>query len=306
MTRCDAARCRSLSPPLAGRWETFPTVAAYTLKIEMTEEPPRPPQPPPPTEGDRRLDSWKEIAAYFDRRVRTVQRWEKSEELPVHRLLHEKGSSVYTYVSELEAWVLRRSSPPVPEEAEDPAPAPLPPRRLAYRLEPLFQAAAVLFVCALAGSTTFAVKGALWKNDGFPTAPRIEKVILAFLPFTDLNPQPGFEHLSAGLTEDVLTGAARVCPERVRLVGRIATERLAADVRPSEIARELDVDYLVEGYIQQDPQRVRVTIRVLDARSETLVRSWSVETAIAEPLVLQDKLAGPIVEHLRAQVFQIL
>lgn len=273
----------------------------------MTEEPPcPPPPPPPPAEGDRRLDSWKEIAAYFDRRVRTVQRWEKSEDLPVHRLHHEKGSSVYAYASELEAWVLRRSGPPAPEEVEKPTPAPPNPRRAARSLEPLFQAAAVLFVLVLAGYTTRAVNQALWKNDGFPSAPRVEKVILAFLPFTDLNPQPGFEHLSAGLTEDVLTGAARVCPERVRLVGRIATERLEADVRLSEIARELDVDYLVEGYIQQDPQRVRVTIRVLDARSETLVRSWAVETAMAEPLVLQDNLAGPIVELLRDQVFQIL
>ena len=271
----------------------------------MTEEPPLPPQPSPPAEGDRRLDSWKEIAAYFDRRVRTVQRWEKSEELPVHRLLHEKGSSVYAYVSELEKWVLGRSAPPAPEETEKPAPAPSPVlRRVVRNLEPLFQAAAVLFVCALAGYTTFAVNRALWKNDGLPEAPRVEKVILAFLPFTDLNPQPGFEHLSAGLTEEVLTGAAQVCPERVRLVGRIATERLKADVRPSEIARELEVDYLVEGYIQRDARRVRVTIRVLDARRETLVRSWPVETGVADPFALQEKLVGRIVELLRDEVFQ--
>ena len=271
----------------------------------MTEEPPRPPQPPPPVEGDRRLDSWKEIAAYFDRRVRTVQRWEKSEELPVHRLHHEKGSSVYAYVSELEAWVHRRSAPPAPEEPEDPAPAPPPvPRRVARSLEPFLQAAAVLLVCGLAVWTSLAVNRALWKNDGFPTAPRMEKVILAFLPFTDLNPQPGFEHLSAGLTEDVVTGAAQVCPERVRLVGRIATERLEADVRPSEIARELEVDYLVEGYIQRDARSVRVTIRVLDARRETLVRSWPVvETGVADSFALQEKLVGRIVELLRDEVF---
>lgn len=270
----------------------------------MSEEPPRPPQPSPPAEGDRRLDSWKEIAAYFDRRVRTVQRWEKSEGLPVHRLHHEKGSSVYAYVSELEKWILGRSAPPAPEEVEEPAPAPPVPRRAAPILEPLLRSAAVLFVCALAGYTTFAVNRALWKNDGFPEAPRTEKVILAFLPFTDLNPRPGFEHLSAGLTEEVLTGAAEVCPERVRLVGRIATERLEADVRLSEIAQELDVDYLVEGYIQQDAGRVRVTIRVLDARRETLVRSWPVETGEADPFALQEKLVGRIVELLRDEVFQ--
>lgn len=56
---------------------------------------------PPPEE---RLDSWKAIAAYLDRQVRTVQRWEKEEGLPVHRLPHKKQGSVYAYKSELDAW----------------------------------------------------------------------------------------------------------------------------------------------------------------------------------------------------------
>jgi hypothetical protein len=51
-----------------------------------------------------RLDSWKEIAAYLDRGPRTVQRWEREEGLPVHRLQHDKLGSVYAYRSELDAW----------------------------------------------------------------------------------------------------------------------------------------------------------------------------------------------------------
>jgi TolB-like protein/Tfp pilus assembly protein PilF len=51
-----------------------------------------------------RLDSWKEIASFLRRDVRTVQRWEKKEELPVHRHQHDKLGSVHAYRSELEAW----------------------------------------------------------------------------------------------------------------------------------------------------------------------------------------------------------
>ena len=51
-----------------------------------------------------RLDSWKEIAAHLQREVRTVQRWERSEGLPIHRHLHQKLGSVYAYRSELDAW----------------------------------------------------------------------------------------------------------------------------------------------------------------------------------------------------------
>ena len=52
----------------------------------------------------RRLDSWKEIASWFDRSEKTVRRWEQREGLPVHRLLHEKRATVYAYSAELEAW----------------------------------------------------------------------------------------------------------------------------------------------------------------------------------------------------------
>lgn len=51
-----------------------------------------------------RLDSWKEIAAFFNRSVRTVQRWESSENMPVHRHCHSAGGSVYAHRHELEAW----------------------------------------------------------------------------------------------------------------------------------------------------------------------------------------------------------
>jgi Tol biopolymer transport system component len=53
---------------------------------------------------DGRLDSWKEIAAYLGRGVRTVQRWEREEGLPVHRLAHEKRGSIYARREELAAW----------------------------------------------------------------------------------------------------------------------------------------------------------------------------------------------------------
>src|SRR5881398_3209855 len=46
---------------------------------------------------DRKLDSWGEIASYLGREVRTVQRWERTEGLPVHRHEHKKKSTVYAY-----------------------------------------------------------------------------------------------------------------------------------------------------------------------------------------------------------------
>ena len=57
-----------------------------------------------PHPQEQPLESWKEIAAYLKRDVRTVIRWEKSEGLPVHRQMHQARGSVFAYPSELEAW----------------------------------------------------------------------------------------------------------------------------------------------------------------------------------------------------------
>src|SRR5258708_22711212 len=51
-----------------------------------------------------RLDSWKEIASYLRREVRTVQLWEKKEGLPVHRHFHKHLGSVYALRSEIDCW----------------------------------------------------------------------------------------------------------------------------------------------------------------------------------------------------------
>lgn len=71
------------------------------------------PSPSPPeidaSRTGERLDSWKEIAAYLKRSVRTLHRWEKEEGLPVHRQLHKDLGSVFAYKRELDVWSNARS-----------------------------------------------------------------------------------------------------------------------------------------------------------------------------------------------------
>ena len=56
-----------------------------------------------------RLDSWKEVAVFFARTIRTVQRWERTENLPIYRHVHKELGSVYAFESELLAWQEARS-----------------------------------------------------------------------------------------------------------------------------------------------------------------------------------------------------
>jgi tetratricopeptide (TPR) repeat protein len=115
------------------------------------------------TAENRRIDSWKEIAAFFDRDERTVKRWEKERGLPVHRLPGERGG-VFAWSQELTAWLNSTAAngkssdeavpappivvapvPPSPEPPTVPAvpPVPSPPRAFIR---------ASIIVLALAGS----------------------------------------------------------------------------------------------------------------------------------------------------------
>ena len=75
-----------------------------------------------------RFDSWKAIAARLGRSVRTVQRWEIEERLPVHRLQLQQRGAVFAYQDELDSWWASRSQrlESQPAEAEEAAPVPIP------------------------------------------------------------------------------------------------------------------------------------------------------------------------------------
>jgi Tol biopolymer transport system component len=75
--------------------------------------------PPAVSPPEDRLDSWKEIAAYLNRDVTTVQRWEKREGMPVHRHLHDRMGTVYASRSELEAWTRSRNLQATLESGND-------------------------------------------------------------------------------------------------------------------------------------------------------------------------------------------
>jgi tetratricopeptide (TPR) repeat protein len=82
----------------------------------------------PPDGTANRLDSWKEIALFFSKDVRTVKRWEKERALPVHRAPGKPGGSVYAFADELTGW-LNASSAKL-EEVSPVAEAPRPSRTL--------------------------------------------------------------------------------------------------------------------------------------------------------------------------------
>ena len=107
-----------------------------------------------------RLDSWKEIARYLNRSVRTLYRWEKEEGLPVHRHQHRELGSVFAYTAELDAWLNARR-PDADRPAEDHQTA-------APRRPTLAVALALVTVAAVVIGSTFYISSRWSHRNGEP------------------------------------------------------------------------------------------------------------------------------------------
>ena len=137
----------------------------------MADLSPRKPDPGPEPEAVERLDSWKEIAVYLRRDVRTVQRWEARENLPVRRHLHDTLGSVYAYRHELDAW----------REGRQPALDPQGPRNafLARRRRPWVALGGVFL---LAGAGLVASRSSSTREDAAPVVLRTVQLTNDRLP----------------------------------------------------------------------------------------------------------------------------
>ena len=125
--------------------------------------------PPSVRPPEDRLDSWKEIAAYLNRDVTTVQRWEKREGMPVHRHLHDRKGSVYAFRAELDAWAGSRNLRAEQENGSNaPAPSEPPPRAaistFLARWKFALPLATVLAALAIAAGLWFQRTEYFWTN----------------------------------------------------------------------------------------------------------------------------------------------
>ena len=112
---------RALRPQIAGMGQMAREGYADLDLVALMEDVERPVAAVDLMQGgqpnDRRLDSWKEIAVYLGRDVRTVIRWEKDKGLPVCRVRGARRQAVFAYRAELDAW-LREFENTVPHGPE--------------------------------------------------------------------------------------------------------------------------------------------------------------------------------------------
>jgi TolB-like protein/DNA-binding winged helix-turn-helix (wHTH) protein/Flp pilus assembly protein TadD len=131
---------------------------------------------------------------------------------------------------------------------------------------------------------------------GFAPARHIHSV--AVLPLQNLSGDPSQEYLADGLTEALVTDLAQVRSLRVISRTSIMTYKGTKKKLP-EIARELNVDAVVEGSVMRSGDHVQVTAQLIEAPTDTHLWAETYEGSQRDLLVLQNRMAQAIVQQVR-------
>jgi TolB-like protein/lipoprotein NlpI len=263
----------------------------------------------------KKLDSWGEIASYLGREVRTVQRWERTEGLPVHRHEHKKKSTVYAYSGELDAWIKDRQPRDDPEA--DAAFVPdldvdTPPGKAngdpilandkpadPIADEPTNRMTRLgrwLGVAAIGSALLFVMSSNLYHRYQ-AGAGKPENVRLVVLPFVNLSGDPNQNYLSAGLTDVITTQLGRLDPQHLRVIAPTSASVMSG--KPiGEICQALNVQYVLEGSVQRVANQIRIDVRLIQASDEAQAGSDSFTRDLSDFLQVESEVSEAVARKM--------
>jgi TolB-like protein/DNA-binding winged helix-turn-helix (wHTH) protein/Tfp pilus assembly protein PilF len=124
---------------------------------------------------------------------------------------------------------------------------------------------------------------------------------LAVLPLENLSHDPEQEYFAEGMTDELITDLAQIRALRVISRGSVAQYKAKRPPTP-QIARELNVDALVEGTVLRSGSRVRISAQLIDARTDRHLWAQTYERDLLDVLALQDEVAEAIASEIEIKL----
>ncbi len=116
-----------------------------------------------------------------------------------------------------------------------------------------------------------------------------------------MSSDPEHEYFADGISEDIITALSKI--SRMRVIARNSTfayRGKSPDVR--EVARDLDVRYVLEGSIRSGGNRLRITAQLIDAKDGSHVWAERFDRTIDDIFDIQDEITKEIVTALRVNL----
>jgi TolB-like protein/DNA-binding winged helix-turn-helix (wHTH) protein/lipoprotein NlpI len=124
---------------------------------------------------------------------------------------------------------------------------------------------------------------------------------LAVLPLENLSGDLTQEYFADGITEALIANLARI--RALRVVSRTSVMRFKGTGRSlPEIARALNVDAIVEGSVQRTNDRVRISVQLVHAATDTHLWTRDYERALTDILKVQGEVSRAVAEEIRIQI----
>jgi len=147
----------------------------------------------------------------------------------------------------------------------------------------------------LGAATVWPFRGELFRPSQFNPPDRS----IAVLPFTDSSESKDQEYLCDGVSEEILDTLAQV--EGLRVAGRTSSFSLKGRTT-KEVGKKLNVGNVLEGSLQRQGNRVRVTAELIDARNGFRVWTETYDRELEGAFALQDEIARSIVDALKIKL----
>src|SRR5580700_9899952 len=124
---------------------------------------------------------------------------------------------------------------------------------------------------------------------------------VAVLPFESLSSDASQDYFADGMTDELISDLGQISALRVISRTSVMSYKRARKPLP-QIARELNVDAVVEGTVLRSGDQVRITAQLIEASTDKHLWSQSYESELRDTLALQSKVAGAIADQIRINV----
>jgi len=126
------------------------------------------------------------------------------------------------------------------------------------------------------------------------------KVMLAVMPFVNMNDDPHQDYFVDGITEEMIAQLGSLDPAHLGVIARTSSMQYkGAHKDAAQIARELGASYLLEGSVRRNGQRIRVTAQLIQANDQTHLWADSFDRDVNDVLKLQSDVARDIAARIQ-------